>query len=74
MSLKKEYYFLCGRWLDKSEDDGLIERELVAQEADGVACEPLIRYKVAVTTGILLFYLFIYFYFIILYYFIIILH
>ena len=42
---------MCGRWLDKSEDDGLIERDLDAQDADGVASEPLVRYKVAVTTG-----------------------
>jgi hypothetical protein len=51
MSLKKDWYFLCGRWLDKSEDDGKIEREIDASDADGVASQPLVRYKVAVTTG-----------------------
>ncbi len=50
-SQHKEWYFLCGRWLDKGEDDGLISRELVASEQDGVASSPLVRYKVEVTTG-----------------------
>jgi hypothetical protein len=51
VSLKKEWYFLCGKWLDKGEDDGKIERELVASEQDGVASKPLTRYSVSVTTG-----------------------
>jgi hypothetical protein len=50
-SLKKEWYFLCGKWLDKSEDDGKIERDLFAQDQDGVASQPLVRYQVAITTG-----------------------
>jgi hypothetical protein len=37
--------------LSKDEEDGQISRELVAQEEDGVASDPLVRYKVAVTTG-----------------------
>ena len=51
MSLKKDFYFLCGRWLDSNEDDGKIERELTAQDSDGVASTQLVRYKVSVTTG-----------------------
>ena len=31
-SLSKRLYFPCGRWLDKNEDDGLIERELTPVE------------------------------------------
>lgn len=50
-SLKKEWYFLCGRWLSKDHEDNQIARELVAQDEDGVAAAPLVRYKVAVTTG-----------------------
>ena len=33
------------------EDDRLIERELAAAAADGAACEPLVRYRVAIHTG-----------------------
>ena len=31
-SIEKRLYFPCGRWLDKKEDDGLIERELFSIE------------------------------------------
>ena len=31
-SLSKRLHFPCGRWLDKKEDDGLIERELTPME------------------------------------------
>ena len=31
-SLDNKLYFPCGRWLDKDEDDGLIERELTPLE------------------------------------------
>lgn len=44
-------YFLCGKWLDKKEDDGLIIRELPASGEDGVSLVPLTRYQIAVTTG-----------------------
>jgi hypothetical protein len=50
-TLQKDYFFLVGRWLDKGEDDGKIEREIQASEKDGVSSQPLIRYNVAVTTG-----------------------
>ena len=36
---KVQRTFLCGRWLDKGEDDGLIERELVPS-ADAVVSQP----------------------------------
>ena len=36
---KKEWVFLCGRWIGKNEDDGQIVRELSAS-ADGVASQP----------------------------------
>eukprot|EP01091_Cochliopodium_minus_P006324 TRINITY_DN1620_c0_g1_i4.p1 TRINITY_DN1620_c0_g1~~TRINITY_DN1620_c0_g1_i4.p1 ORF type:complete len:245 (+),score=98.47 TRINITY_DN1620_c0_g1_i4:542-1276(+) len=29
---QKQYFFICGRWLDSSEDDGLILREIVEEE------------------------------------------
>ncbi|XP_072045883.1 lipoxygenase homology domain-containing protein 1-like [Amphiura filiformis] len=32
-TLGKRLHFACGRWLDKKEDDGLIERELVPKDA-----------------------------------------
>ena len=38
----KAYYFLCGKWLDKGEDDGRIERDLVPADEDGVACKPIV--------------------------------
>lgn len=38
---KQEWVFLCGRWLDTTEDDGKTERVLVASE-DGVASSPCI--------------------------------
>jgi hypothetical protein len=50
-SLKKDWYFMCGKWLSTGEDDGLIERDLFPQEKDGVASAPLVTYKVSVTTG-----------------------
>lgn len=46
-----EWYFLCGRWLDASEDDGKIERDLTPQDHDGVASAPLVKYRVEATTG-----------------------
>ena len=48
---KKKWYFLCGKWFDKSEGDRLISREIVASNKDGVACLPLITYSVQVVTG-----------------------
>eukprot|EP01119_Soliformovum_irregulare_P003103 TRINITY_DN133_c0_g1_i3.p1 TRINITY_DN133_c0_g1~~TRINITY_DN133_c0_g1_i3.p1 ORF type:complete len:710 (+),score=244.05 TRINITY_DN133_c0_g1_i3:779-2908(+) len=42
---------MCGRWLDKGQDDGKIEREIFAKEEDGVASSPLVGYKVEVTTA-----------------------
>ncbi len=47
----KQYFFLCGKWFDKSEDDGAIEREIAASDADGVACLPSTYYKVTAITG-----------------------
>ena len=49
--LGTEWFFLCGRWLDVSEDDGKIERELLPQNQDGVASAPLIKYRLEVLTG-----------------------
>jgi len=51
LSNNKNYYFLCGRWLSKGEDDGAIERELPASSEDGQASQPLTKYSIAVTTG-----------------------
>ena len=36
---EQQSVFLCGRWLDKHEDDGQIVRELSAT-VDGVASQP----------------------------------
>lgn len=47
----QQRYFLCGRWLAKSEDDGRIVRELAASNEDGVAYLPLRRYQLAVHTA-----------------------
>lgn len=47
----KEYYFLCGHWLSKDEEDGTIVRELEASEMDGEASSPLITYRVTTVTG-----------------------
>jgi len=46
-----QYFFLCGRWLSKDEDDGQIEREIPATNKDGVASLPSTYYKVTVVTG-----------------------
>ena len=47
----KEYFFLCGKWFDKSEGDGLIERDIPASDKDGVSYAPLVTYKLKVMTG-----------------------
>lgn len=47
----KQWFFLCGRWLSKDEDDGEILRELPASNEDGVASVPLSSYKITVFTG-----------------------
>jgi hypothetical protein len=49
--LNTKYYFLCGRWLAKDEDDGQIEREIPASNEDGIASLPLTTYKITVHTG-----------------------
>lgn len=44
-----EWTFPCNRWLDKSQDDGQIVRELLATSALGKVS--LTNYKIMVTTG-----------------------
>lgn len=51
MATNVQSFFLCGRWLDKSEDDGQIVREIPASNKDGVTFAPLSTYKIEVTTG-----------------------
>ena len=46
-----KYYFLCGKWLSTSEDDGKIVRELPSANEDGISYEPLVNYKIEVITG-----------------------
>jgi len=46
-----KWFFLSGKWFAKDEEDGAIEREIPASNADGVASLPMITYKVLVTTG-----------------------
>lgn len=48
---EKKWYFLCGRWLSKSEDDGQITREIPASGEDGKTYDPLVTYKITVVTG-----------------------
>eukprot|EP01121_Diplochlamys_sp_Union-15-3_P013545 TRINITY_DN4215_c0_g1_i1.p1 TRINITY_DN4215_c0_g1~~TRINITY_DN4215_c0_g1_i1.p1 ORF type:complete len:964 (-),score=265.67 TRINITY_DN4215_c0_g1_i1:44-2935(-) len=50
-STSQEYYFLAGRWLDKSEGDGLTVIEMTPKNEDGVATIPLITYKVTIKTA-----------------------
>jgi hypothetical protein len=48
----KQYFFLFGEWLGGSEaKEGRKEVEIVASNADGVACKPMVQYKVTVVTG-----------------------
>jgi len=47
----KSWYFLCGEWLDKSEGDKKIVRDLQAKDADGVAVLPMATYKILIVTG-----------------------
>ena len=47
----KTWFFLCGRWLAKNEDDGQVERDLAVQNEDGVASLPSKHYHVTTVTG-----------------------
>ncbi|KAH3761318.1 hypothetical protein Pelo_6863 [Pelomyxa schiedti] len=51
LEVPNTWYFLCGKWLSKHDDDHLIERELPALSTDGVASLPLMRYRVTTVTG-----------------------
>merc|ERR1712063_72207 len=46
-----KYFFLSGQWFATSEGDGKIVREFPASNEDGVACAPLVSYKIEVKTG-----------------------
>merc|ERR1711862_749141 len=47
----KKWFFLCGKWFDKSIDDKQISRDIAASNEDGKTCLPLILYTVKITTG-----------------------
>lgn len=49
--LGKKWRFACGRWLDKGEDDGKIERELFPMEASSEEYVPFIPYEITVFTS-----------------------
>ena len=44
-------YFVCNKWLDTKEDDGLIERVLGCSEEDVEVKIPIKKYKVQTITG-----------------------
>ena len=44
-------YFVCNKWLDTKEDDGLIERYLGCSEEDKEVPIPMRRYKIRTITG-----------------------
>nr|XP_060615636.1 lipoxygenase homology domain-containing protein 1-like [Anolis sagrei ordinatus] len=48
---KEKYTFRCGRWLDSSEDDFEIGRELTAEGPLVTEVMPVIKYRVTVHTG-----------------------
>jgi len=48
---EQKWFFLCGKWLAKNEEDGLIEREIPAGTEDGQTTMPMVNYKILVTTG-----------------------
>jgi hypothetical protein len=48
---QQQWFFLCGKWLAKDEDDGQIIRELPASDKDGVASLPMVNYKLSIMTG-----------------------
>ncbi|XP_063957148.1 lipoxygenase homology domain-containing protein 1-like [Lytechinus pictus] len=50
-SLGKRWCFPCGRWLDKSSDDGQIERELLPVESRMEEYEKHVPYEVTVFTS-----------------------
>ena len=50
---KKKWFFLCGKWLDKSSGDRVIQRDIVATNEDGVASLPLVLFSVQILTGTL---------------------
>ena len=39
----EDYWFVCNRWFAKSEDDGMIVRELMLTDERGIPLDP--RYK-----------------------------
>ncbi len=47
---QQKWYFNCGKWLAKDEDDRQIERELAASN-DPAGLPPLTTYEVTVITG-----------------------
>src|SRR5690349_8407017 len=47
---QQKWYFNCGRWLAKDEDDKQIEREIAAS-SDPVALVPNTTYEITVITG-----------------------
>jgi len=49
--LGESWYFPCGRWLTKDEDDGQILREILVVKSDVTTYAPLVMYKVTVLTG-----------------------
>ena len=50
-SCEKKSFFLSGKWFDKSEDDGQIQREIPVSDEDGNTYLPIGRYKITVITG-----------------------
>ncbi|XP_062503862.1 lipoxygenase homology domain-containing protein 1-like isoform X2 [Corticium candelabrum] len=50
VATKERFLFHCQRWLDRTEDDGEIVRELAA-EGNGITPLPVVKYDVMVYTG-----------------------
>ena len=48
---EKQWFFICGRWLDLKEEDGQIAREIEAETSDRESCGKMITYQIEVTTG-----------------------
>jgi hypothetical protein len=42
---------LAGKWFDSGEGDRKIVRDIAAQNKDGVAVLPIVKYRLIVTTG-----------------------
>ncbi|KAH3764217.1 hypothetical protein Pelo_3920 [Pelomyxa schiedti] len=47
----EKFYFVCGKWFDKSQGDRQTERQIMASTEDGVPSLPYLPFQISVVTG-----------------------